>query len=58
MIEFVKNNLEYIVPVVLAIIGGSFLTYKVVVSKKKSNKVTQKNIKTKSGDVVGRDKIS
>ncbi|MCG2417947.1 hypothetical protein K8089_02855 [Aequorivita sp. F47161] len=57
MIEFIKNNLEYIVPIVLALIGGSWLVYKKVVSKTNSNDVKQKNIRTKSGDVVGRDKI-
>lgn len=57
MIEFIKNNLEYLVPVVLALIGGSWLVYKKVVSKTNSNNVTQKNIRTKSGDVIGRDKI-
>jgi len=57
MLELIKNNLKYIVPIVVALIGGSWLVYKKVISKTNSNKVKQKNITTKSGDVVGRDKI-
>ncbi|WP_273565871.1 hypothetical protein [Maribacter halichondriae] len=53
--DFINQNLEYIVPLVIAILGvGAFFSYK----KSKSKKITQKNITTKSGDVVGGNKTT
>lgn len=55
MIDFIKENIEIITPIIIAVItAGAWFSYK----KSKSTKTIQKNIKTKSGDVIGGNKTT
>ena len=54
MINFITENIEYIAPIIIAIVTGGLISYR----KSKSTKVVQKNIRTKSGDVIAGNKTS
>ena len=57
VIQFVMDNIEWVGPIVAALLAGATIASRINKQSGSSNRVDQSGASAK-GDVVGRDKIS